>query len=168
MQDDDVLIEIHATGVNPLDTKIRSGDFKLILPYRMPLILGNDVAGVVVRIRARVSRFTPGDVVYARPDQNRIGGFAERIAIEKSSLALKPRNLDMAQAASLPLVALTAWPLKQVIPALSWRIRRQARQRSVGYDFVFMRADGEQLGEITALVERRHHQASGGQRLSAG
>ena len=271
MQDDDVLIEVHGAGVNQLDTKIRSGEFKLILPYRMPLILGNDVAGVVARTGARVSRFKPGDEVYARPDQDRIGGFAEFIAIKESSVALKPRNLDMAQAASLPLVALTAWqvlvetarvkpgqkvlihagsggvgtvaiqlakhlgafvatttstgnmgwvkalgadlvidytrqqvetvlrdydvvlnslgkdvldtslqvlkpggrlvsisgpptpdfaseqglawPLKQVMRALSWRIRKQARQRGVAYDFVFMRADGEQLGEITALVD---------------
>ncbi|MES2699330.1 MAG: NADP-dependent oxidoreductase [Pseudomonadota bacterium] len=109
VRDDDVLVQIHAASVNALDSKIKSGEFKLILPYRLPLILGNDVAGTVLRVGARVRSFKPGDEVYARPDDDRIGSFAERIAIKESSLALKPRNLSMAEAASLPLVALTAW-----------------------------------------------------------
>lgn len=109
VRDDDVLIQIHAASVNALDTKIKSGEFKLILPYRLPLILGNDVAGTVVRVGARVRSFKPGDEVYARPDDDRIGTFAEFIAVKESSLALKPRNLSMLEAASLPLVALTAW-----------------------------------------------------------
>jgi NADPH:quinone reductase-like Zn-dependent oxidoreductase len=67
MREDDVLVQIHAAGVNLLDSKIRSGEFKLILPYRMPFILGHDVAGVVVRVGSRVRRFKPGDEVYARP-----------------------------------------------------------------------------------------------------
>src|SRR3982751_566812 len=74
--DDDVLIQIHAASVNPLDVKIRDGAFKLILPYRLPLILGNDLAGVVVRVGSRVRRFKPGDEVYARPDKDRIGWVA--------------------------------------------------------------------------------------------
>lgn len=106
---DDVLVQIHAAGVNPLDLKIRGGEFKMILPYRMPLILGNDFAGVVVRVGSRVQGFKPGDEVYARPDDNRIGTFAEFIAIKESSLALKPKALSMEDAASIPLVALTAW-----------------------------------------------------------
>ncbi len=80
MREDDVLIEIHAAGVNPLDSKIRDGEFKLLLPYRLPLILGNELAGVVIRVGSRVRRFKPGDEVYARPDKNRIGTFAEFIA----------------------------------------------------------------------------------------
>lgn len=106
---DDVLVQVHAAGINPLDLKIRDGEFKLILPYRLPLILGNDVAGVVVRIGSRVQRFKPGDQVYARPDANRIGGFAEFISIKESSLAHKPGTLTMEEAASIPLVGLTAW-----------------------------------------------------------
>jgi NADPH:quinone reductase-like Zn-dependent oxidoreductase len=109
LRDDDVLIQIHAASVNALDTKIKSGEFKLILPYRLPLILGNDVAGRVVRVGPRVRSFKPGDEVYARPDDDRIGTFAEFIAVKESSLALKPGNLSMVEAASLPLVALTAW-----------------------------------------------------------
>ncbi|SEB25763.1 NADP-dependent oxidoreductase [Variovorax sp. YR216] len=109
MREDDVLVRIHAASVNALDSKIRSGEFKLILPYRLPLILGNDVAGTVVRVGPRVSRFKPGDEVYGRPDQDRIGGFADFIAVREASLALKPANLSMEEAASVPLVALTAW-----------------------------------------------------------
>ncbi|WP_049399688.1 MULTISPECIES: NADP-dependent oxidoreductase [Stenotrophomonas] len=109
VRDDDVLIQVHAASVNALDSKIKSGEFKLILPYRFPLILGNDVAGTVIRVGARVRSFKVGDEVYTRPDDDRIGTFAERIAVKESSLALKPSNLSMAEAASLPLVALTAW-----------------------------------------------------------
>ena len=105
----DVLIQVHATSVNPLDSKIKTGDFKLILPYTFPLVLGNDLAGVVIRTGAAVERFKPGDEVYARPPEARIGTFAELIAVDENALALKPSNLDMAQAASIPLAALTAW-----------------------------------------------------------
>lgn len=271
LRDDDVLIQIHAASVNALDSKIRSGEFKLILPYRLPLILGNDVAGTVVQVGPDVSRFKPGDEVYARPDQDRIGTFAEFIAVKEASLALKPVNLSMEEAASIPLVALTAWqvlvetaklkkgqkvlihagsggvgtiaiqlakhlgayvatttstsnvawvkalgadvvidyktrdfaaelrdydvvlnslgtgvlekslqvlkpgghlisisgpptpefateqglswPLKQVLRLLSGGIRKKASRRGVNYTFVFMRADGLQLSEITTLIE---------------
>ncbi|MFJ1258507.1 NADP-dependent oxidoreductase [Cupriavidus sp. CuC1] len=109
LREDDVLIQIHAAGVNPLDSKIRDGEFKLILPYRLPLILGNDLAGVVVRVGSRVRRFKPGDEVYARPHKDRIGTFAEFIAVKEDGVALKPTALTMEEAASIPLVGLTAW-----------------------------------------------------------
>src|SRR5215207_9649808 len=109
LREDDVLVEIHAAGVNLLDAKIRDGEFKLILPYRLPLILGNDVAGVVVRVGSRVRRFKPGDEVYARPSDDRIGTFAEFIAMKEDAVAMKPKNLSMEEAASIPLVGLTAW-----------------------------------------------------------
>lgn len=109
LRDNDVLVEIHAAGVNQLDTKIRAGEFKRILPYHLPVVLGNDLAGIVVRIGSKVQRFQPGDEVYARPDKDRIGTFAERISVHEDDLALKPRSLTMEEAASVPLVALTAW-----------------------------------------------------------
>ncbi|WP_447892872.1 NADP-dependent oxidoreductase [Pseudomonas marginalis] len=105
----DVLVKVHASSVNQLDSKISKGEFKLILPYTFPLIMGNDLAGVVVRVGSGVRTFKPGDEVYARPPDARIGGFAELIAIKESALALKPKNTSMEQAAALPLVALTAW-----------------------------------------------------------
>jgi alcohol dehydrogenase len=109
LRDDEVLVEVHAAGVNLLDCKIRNGEFKLILPYRTPLVLGHDVAGVVVKAGPRVRQFKPGDEVYARVDDFRIGTFAELVPVKESSLAPKPRGLTMEEAASLPLVGLTAW-----------------------------------------------------------
>ncbi|MFE2423364.1 NADP-dependent oxidoreductase [Streptomyces hokutonensis] len=105
----DVLVRVEAAGLNPLDEKIRAGEFKQILPYKLPLILGNDVAGTVIRVGTAVRGFQPGDEVYARPDQDRIGTFAERIAVAEGDLALKPASISMNEAGSLPLVALTAW-----------------------------------------------------------
>jgi NADPH:quinone reductase-like Zn-dependent oxidoreductase len=109
LHEDEVLVQVHAAAVNQLDSKIRSGEFKLILPYRFPLILGHDVAGVITRVGSRVQQFKPGDAVYARADDFRIGTFAEFVAIKESLLAPKPTNLSMEEAASVPLVALTAW-----------------------------------------------------------
>lgn len=271
VRDDDVLVQIHAASVNSLDVKIRKGEFKLILPYRIPLVLGHDVAGKVVKVGTRVRNFKVGDEVFARPDDLRIGTFAEYIAVKEASLAHKPNNLSMEEAASIPLVALTswqvlveiaklkkgqkvfiqagsggvgsiaiqlakhlgtfvatttstsnvewvkslgadvvidykkqdfstelrdydvvlnslgsdelkkslrilrpgghlvsisgpptpafgaaqglAWPLRQVLRLLSYGIRKQARQRGVTYSFLFMRADGDQLGKIASLIE---------------
>lgn len=109
IHDSQLLIEIHAAGVNVLDAKLKDGDFKAVIPYKMPLILGNDLAGVVKKIGTNVTKFKIGDEVYARPDQARIGTFAEYIAISESDVALKPSNLTMVEAASVPLVGLTAW-----------------------------------------------------------
>jgi NADPH:quinone reductase-like Zn-dependent oxidoreductase len=109
LRDDDVLVQIHAAGVNPLDSKTRKGEFKLLLPYRFPLILGNEAAGVVIRVGPKVRRFKVGDEVYARPHQDRIGTFAEFISMSEGDVAIKPKKLTMEEAASIPLVGLTAW-----------------------------------------------------------
>jgi len=107
--DHDVLVRIRAAGVNPLDTKIIEGEFQRILSYKTPFTIGNDLAGVVDRIGHLVANFTVGDEVYARPDKDRIGTFAEYISVHEADLAPKPASLSMPEAASLPLVALTAW-----------------------------------------------------------
>lgn len=109
LREDEVLVEVHAAGVNLLDSKIKGGEFKPILPYRLPLILGHDVAGVVVKVGPKVTQFRLGDEVYARLDDFRIGSFAEFAPVKEASLALKPKGLSMEQAASIPLVGLTAW-----------------------------------------------------------
>ncbi|MER9014791.1 NADP-dependent oxidoreductase [Mesorhizobium sp. M0898] len=109
LQDSDVLVEVHAAGVNLLDSKVKTGEFKLILPYRRPFILGHDVAGKVIRVGSQVSKFKAGDEVYARPRDGRNGTFAEFIAVNEADVALKPENLSMEEAASIPLVGLTAW-----------------------------------------------------------
>jgi alcohol dehydrogenase len=109
MREDDVLVQIYAAGVNLLDSKIRNGEFKRLLRYRLPLTLGHDVAGVVIRVGSRVRRFKPGDEVYARPADGRIGAFAEFMGIKEADVAIKPKTLTMEEAASIPLVGLTAW-----------------------------------------------------------
>jgi len=109
LREDDVMIQIHAAGVNPVDARIREGDFKAFLRYRLPIVLGCDVAGVVVSVGSRVRRFKPGDEVYARPADDRIGAFAELIAIREDEVAMKPKSLTMEEAASIPLVGVTAW-----------------------------------------------------------
>ena len=107
--DEDVLVKVHAAGVNLVDAKVRNGEFKLILPYRVPFVLGHDVAGVVAGVGGRVKRFKVGDEVYARPADHRIGTFAELVAVREDDLALKPKKITMVEAASIPLVGLTAW-----------------------------------------------------------
>lgn len=105
----EVLVRIDAAGVNLLDAKIRDGEFKAFLPYKMPQVMGHDMAGVVVAIGRNVRAFKVGDEVFARVPDFHIGTFAEMIAVHQSALALKPRGLTMEEAAALPLVALTAW-----------------------------------------------------------
>ncbi|PZF86336.1 NADP-dependent oxidoreductase [Jiangella anatolica] len=105
----DVLVQVQAAGLNVLDEKIRSGAFKSFLRYRLPQVMGNDVAGTVIGVGSGVRGFTLGDQVYARPDKDRIGTFAERIAVAEADLALKPATISVEEAGSLPLVALTAW-----------------------------------------------------------
>ncbi|WP_230772022.1 NADP-dependent oxidoreductase [Sphingomonas sp. Leaf4] len=105
----EALVEIHATAINQLDDKIRDGAFKPILPYKPPFILGHDLAGIVVATGPGAHRFKIGDAVYARPRDGHIGTFAERIAVAEADLAPKPASLSMAEAASVPLVGLTAW-----------------------------------------------------------
>jgi alcohol dehydrogenase len=109
VKEKDVLVQIHAAGVNQLDSKIRDGEFKIFLPYKPPLILGHDVAGVVTKVGSGVSKFNVGDEVYARPADHRIGTFAEFISMNESDVAMKPKNISMDEAASIPLVGLTAW-----------------------------------------------------------
>lgn len=109
INDNQVLVEIHASSVNLLDSKIRNGDFKIFLRYKMPLILGHDMAGIVIKTGSQVKNFKVGDEVYARPADYRFGTFAEMIAVNEEDIALKPKNLSMEEAASIPLVGLTAW-----------------------------------------------------------
>lgn len=109
LADRDVLVRVDAAGLNQLDEKIRIGAFKQILTYKVPLTLGHDVAGTVIRVGAKVRGFKPGDEIYARPRDHRIGTFAERISIDKSDVAHRPTTISTIEAASLPLVALTAW-----------------------------------------------------------
>lgn len=105
----DVLVEIKAASINPLDKMVRNGEFKQLLKYKRPFVLGHDLAGVVTEVGSSVRDFAIGDEVYARPRDLRIGAFAEYIAIDAADVALKPKNLSLAEAGAVPLVALAAW-----------------------------------------------------------
>lgn len=143
LRDDDVLIEVHAAGLNLLDSRIKSGAFKLILPYRMPLVLGHDVAGVVTRVGSRVRQFKVGDGVYSRAPDHRIGTLAQFIAVGENDVARKPANLTMEEAASIPLVGLTAWQ------ALIERAKLKKGQK------VFIQAGSGGVGTIA--IQLAHH-----------
>ncbi|ETR94762.1 zinc-binding dehydrogenase family protein [Acinetobacter lactucae] len=107
LTENSVLVKVHAASINPLDLRVLEGEFKAILPVSFPFILGNDFAGTVAEVGSKVTQFKVGDEVYAKTDLN--GAFAEYTVVQESSLALKPQNISMEQAAALPLVALTSW-----------------------------------------------------------
>lgn len=134
MRDNEVLVEIRAASVNQLDAKIMSGAFKQIIPHKMPLTLGHDLAGVVLGTGPRVTAFKTGDEVYGCLPVNRIGAFAERVTVDESYLAPKPGNLTMEEAASLPVVAITAWQALVVIAGVTpgQRVFIQAGSGGVG------------------------------------
>ncbi len=143
IDDHDLLVRVHAASVNPVDIKTRDGKLKPLLKYRFPLVLGNDLAGVVSDVGALVTRFKKGDAVYSRVDKNRIGTFAEFAAVREGATALKPTNLTFEEAASLPLVALTAWQALVEIGKLS------ANQR------VLIHAGSGGVG--SAAIQLAHH-----------
>lgn len=105
----EVLIEIKATSVNPIDWKIREGYFQQNLTYPFPLILGWDAAGVIKKVGRRVTKFAVGDKVFVSPDLKRNGTYAEYVAVDESFVAKKPERLSFEEAASIPLVGLTSW-----------------------------------------------------------
>lgn len=107
--DNDVLVRVSAASINPLDKMVRDGEFKQLITYKRPFVLGHDVAGVVTQVGSGVRDFKVGDEVYSRPRDLRIGTFADFIAIDQDDVALKPASLTLHEAAAVPLVALAAW-----------------------------------------------------------
>ncbi|MEK4473589.1 NADP-dependent oxidoreductase [Paenibacillus sp. FSL R7-0048] len=107
--DYDVLAEIHAASINPIDFKVRDGKVRTLLKYNMPLVLGNDFSGIVIQVGKNVKKFKIGDEIYGRPRKDRIGTFAEYISVHEEDIALKPHNLSFEEAASIPLVGLTSY-----------------------------------------------------------
>lgn len=107
IQNDEVLVKVHAVSINPLDLRMVEGEFKAVLPVHFPFILGNDLAGIIVEVGSEVHNFKVGDEIFAKTDGQ--GCFAEYTSLKDTSVALKPSNLSMTQAAALPLVSLTAW-----------------------------------------------------------
>jgi alcohol dehydrogenase len=107
--DDDLLVDVHAAGLNPLDVKIRDGKLRLVRRFPLPVIMGNELSGVVAAVGRAVRDFAVGDEIFARVDKRHLGAFAERARVHRSHAAHKPSRLSMAEAAGVPLAALTAW-----------------------------------------------------------
>jgi len=106
---DEILVQVHAAGLNPVDNRMRAGKMKAIIPLPLPATLGSDVAGVVAEVGRRVTRFTPGDAIFANIFERRTGALAEFAVVPEGAAALKPQRLDFVQAASIPMVGLTTW-----------------------------------------------------------
>ena len=109
LKPDEILVQVHAVGLNPIDYMIPKGMFKPILKFQLPATLGSDLAGVVVEVGSRVTRFKPGDAVFASIFDLGTGALAEFAVVPENAAAPKPANLDFVQAASIPMVGLTSW-----------------------------------------------------------
>lgn len=105
----EILVQVHAVGLNPIDNMIAKGTFKPILKFQLPATMGSDLAGIVVEAGNRVTRFKPGDAVFASIFDLGMGSLAEFAVVPESVAVLKPSNLDFVQAASVPMVGLTSW-----------------------------------------------------------
>src|SRR5881396_316286 len=152
---DEVLVQVHAAGLNPIDTMIPKGTFKSILRFQLPATLGSDLAGVVVETGSRVTRFKPGDAVFASIFDLGTGALAEFALVPESAAALKPPNLNFVQAASIPMVGLTSWQ------ALKERARLRPGQK------VFIPAGSGGIGTF-AIQLAKHLGAKVGTTTSTG
>lgn len=120
---DELLVQVHAAGLNPIDNMIPTGMFKPVLHFQLPATLGSDLAGIVTEVGSNVTRFKPGDAVFASLFDLGTGAIAEFAVVPESAAALKPANLSFEQAASIPMVGLTSWQ------ALKERLKLQAGQK---------------------------------------
>lgn len=152
---DEILVQVHAAGLNPVDNMISKGMFKPIIKLKLPAIMGSDLAGVVVEVGSRVSRFKAGDAVFACVFELGVGSLAEFVAVPESAAAHKPANLDFVQAASVPMVALTSWQ------ALKERIKLRPGQK------VFIPAGSGGIGTF-AIQLAKHFGARVGTTTSSG
>lgn len=123
LKPDELLVQVHAAGVNPIDNMIPTGLFKMVVKFQLPATLGSDLAGVVTQVGSRVTRFKPGDAVFASIFDQGTGSLAEFAVVPESAAALKPPSLDFVQAASIPMVGLTSWQ------ALKERVNLQPGQK---------------------------------------
>jgi NADPH:quinone reductase-like Zn-dependent oxidoreductase len=123
LKPDELMVQVHAAGINPVDNMIATGAFKAVLHFKFPATLGSDLAGVVTEVGSRVTRFKPGDAVFASIFDLGTGSIAEFAVVPESAAALKPTNLDFVQAASIPMVGLTSWQ------ALKERLNLRAGQK---------------------------------------
>jgi NADPH:quinone reductase-like Zn-dependent oxidoreductase len=152
---DELLVQVHAAGLNPIDNAIPTGAFKPVLHFQLPATLGSDLAGVVTEVGGRVTRFKPGDAVFASVFDLGTGSIAELTVVPESAAALQPANLDFVQAASIPMVGLTSWQ------ALKERANLRAGQK------VFIPAGSGGIGTF-AIQLAKHLGARVGTTASTG
>ena len=152
---DELLVQVHAASVNPIDNMIPTGLFKAVVRFQLPATLGSDLAGVVTEVGSRVTRFKPGDAVFANIFDRGTGSIAEFAVVPESAAALKPANLDFVQAASIPMVGLTSWQ------ALKERVNLRAGQK------VFIPAGSGGVGTF-AIQLAKHFGAKVGTTTSTG
>ena len=155
LKPDEMLVQVHAAGVNPIDNMIPTGLFKAVVKFEFPATLGSDLAGVVTEVGSRVTRFKPGDAVFASIFDLGTGSIAELAVVPERAAALKPANLDFVQAASIPMVGLTSWQ------ALKERLKLQAGQK------VFIPAGSGGIGTF-AIQLAKHLGAKVGTTTSTG
>jgi len=155
LKPDEVLVQVHAAGLNPIDNMIPAGTFKAVLQFHLPATLGSDLAGVVTEVGSRVTRFKPGDAIFANIFDLGTGAIAEFAVVPESLAAMKPPNLDFVQAASIPMVGLTSWQ------ALKERANLRASQK------VFIPAGSGGVGTF-AIQLAKHLGARVGTTTSTG
>ncbi|RKQ58052.1 NADPH:quinone reductase-like Zn-dependent oxidoreductase [Vogesella indigofera] len=155
LKDDELLVQVHAAGLNPIDYVVPTGMFKPVLHFQLPATLGSDLAGVVTEVGRNVTRFKPGDAVFASIFDLGTGSIAEFAVVPERAAALKPANLDFVQAASIPMVGLTSWQ------ALKERANLQAGQK------VFIPAGSGGIGTF-AIQLAKHLGARVGTTTSTG
>lgn len=155
LKPNELLVQVHAAGVNPIDNIVPTGIFKPVLRFQLPATLGSDLAGVVTEVGSRVTRFRPGDAVFASIFDLGTGSIAEFAVVPESAAAMKPANLDFVQAASLPMVGLTSWQ------ALKERANLRAGQK------VFIPAGSGGIGTF-AIQLAKHLGAKVGTTTSTG
>ncbi|MEQ6291903.1 NADP-dependent oxidoreductase [Vogesella sp. GCM10023246] len=155
LKGDELLVQVHAASVNPIDNMIPTGMFKPVLHFQLPATLGSDLAGVVTEVGRNVTRFKPGDAVFASIFDLGTGAIAEFAVVPERAAALKPANLDFVQAAALPMVGLTSWQ------ALKERASLQAGQK------VFIPAGAGGIGTF-AIQLAKHLGATVGTTTSTG
>jgi len=155
LKPDELLVQVHAAGLNPIDNMIPSGTFKPVLKFELPATLGSDIAGVVTEVGSNVTRFKPGDAIFTSLFDLGRGSIAEFAAVPESVAASKPVNLDFVQAAAVPMVGLTSWQ------ALKERAHLQAGQK------VFIPAGSGGIGTF-AIQLAKHFGARVGTTTSTG
>ncbi len=152
---DELLVQVHAAGLNPIDNMIPTGMFKPVLHFQLPATLGSDLAGIVTEVGSNVTRFKPGDAVFASIFDLGTGAIAEFAVVPQSAAAMKPANMSFVQAASIPMVGLTSWQ------ALKERVNLQAGQK------VFIPAGSGGIGTF-AIQLAKHLGATVGTTTSTG